>query len=449
METEEVPADRLMSNLKRRLASKPTESAQIQCGEQIKIWSWKHKRLDGVYVVDEDGFIKLPRIGPWKVSGKTLSEIRKELNTRVNPRVLRNYKIFVEQSWQQRKGRLLPGELAELHYELARLHAMKYSRDIREFDALVGGERPFFGYEPEDRFTPDLQRHPNVGGIPWERRRQYGKTSEEEAQKHLTAAIDHYRKAAKLKRDHLPAQLGLGWCLEQSGDKNAAVESYREALALAWKSERKTEGLLVGGSFVVETAHYLLPLLDPQEHAQEIEKIKGYSEAALMRERWITPLVVPLKDDAALKELVNHSAGIRFDLDGSGVERRWGWITPKAAWLVWDPTGSGKVTSGLQMFGTVTFWIFWKNGYVALSALDDNGDGRLSGYELEGLALWHDKNSDGVSDPDEVQSVEFWDIHSLSCHYCRHPSGIVFSPRGVVLQRGTARPTYDWIAPSR
>jgi len=449
MDTDEVPADRLIENLKKRLASKPTESDQIRSGEQIKIWSWKHKRLDGVYVVDQEGFIKLPRIGPVEVSGKTLSEVKKELNDRVNPRALRDGKIFVEQSWQQRKGRLLPGEIAELHYEVARLHAMKYSLDIREFETLVGGERPFFGYEPEDEFAPDLRRHPNVGGILWRRRRQYGKPSEEEAQKHLAAAIDHYRKAVKLKRDHLPAQLGLGWCLDQSGDKNAAVESYREALALAWKNERNSEVLLVGSSIVAETAHYLLPLLDPRKDAEKIEKVKRYSEAMRMRERAITPLLVPLKDDAVLPELVSRGAGVRFDLDGSGLQHRWGWITPKAAWLVWDPHGSGKVTSGLQMFGSVTFWIFWKNGYEALSALDDNGDGVLSGHELEGLALWHDRNTDGVSDPGEVQAVESCGIQSLSCHYCQHPTGIVFSPRGAVFRGGTSRPTYDWIAPSR
>jgi len=57
--------------------------------------------------------------------------------------------------------------------------------------------------------------------------------------------------------------------------------------------------------------------------------------------------------------------------------------------------------------------------------------------------------TDGVSDPGEVQAVEFWGIQSLSCHYYQHPTGIVFSPRGVVFRGGTTRPTYDWIAPSR
>jgi len=275
-----------------------------------------------------------------------------------------------------------------------------------------------------------------------------GKPSEEEARKHLAAAIEHYREALKLNKNHLPAQLGLGWCLDEAGDKAAAVESYRKALALAWKKEGNQDYYFYD-SFVQETAHYLLPLLDPEKDAQEIENIKGYAEAIRKKSRAITPLVIPLEDNATLAELVDCDASVRFDLDGSGFQRPWGWITSKAAWLVWDPHGSGKITSGLQMFGNVTFWIFWKNGYEALSALDDNGDGCLSGHELEGLTLWHDRNSDGVSDPGEVETVEFWGIQSLSCHFRRHPAGIVFSPRGVVFQGGATRPTYDWIAPSR
>jgi tetratricopeptide (TPR) repeat protein len=488
-ETVIVPADRLTANLEKRLATKPAEGAQIRPGEQIKIWTWKEKHLDGLYLVDEEGFIEVPRIGPFKVSGKTLSQVNKELNGGVNPEAPGGRGIFAEQGWGRRKGRLMPGETAELHYELARLHAMRYSLKIEEFVALAdarglhtreessstlieeevnpfapgpatgdagpfslpsitGNERPYFGHETHERFPPNFQRPWHFGGIPSGRRRQYGKPSEEEAQKHLAAAIEHYREALKLKKHHLPARLGLGWCLDQAGDKTAAVESYRQALALALKKESK-KWLFFQGSFVEETAHYLLPLLDPEEDAQEIEKVKAYAEANRKKARAITPLVVPLEDDAGLDELVDYRAGVQFDLDGSGFRRRWGWITPKAAWLVWDPHGSGTVTSGLQMFGSVTFWIVWKNGYQALSALDDNGDGVLSGRELEGLALWHDRDSNGVSDPGEVRPVESCGIQSLSCHYCQHPAGIPFSPSGVVFRGGQARPTYDWIAPTR
>jgi hypothetical protein len=53
---------------------------------------------------------------------------------------------------------------------------------------------------------------------------------------------------------------------------------------------------------------------------------------------------------------------VRFDADGSG-PRDWTWITPEAGWLVHDADGAGTIDSALQLFGSVTFWLFWSNGY--------------------------------------------------------------------------------------
>jgi hypothetical protein len=103
----------------------------------------------------------------------------------------------------------------------------------------------------------------------------------------------------------------------------------------------------------------------------------------------ITPIVITLRDGLTALDMV---ARVVFDLDGT-VPKRWTWITPKAAWLVYDHFGTGRITSGLQLFGNVTFWAFWQNGYHALGALDDDGDGEVRGAEQRGLALWHDRNS--------------------------------------------------------
>ena len=51
---------------------------------------------------------------------------------------------------------------------------------------------------------------------------------------------------------------------------------------------------------------------------------------------------------------------------------------------------------GLQLFGSVTWWLFWEDGYAPLAALDDNHDGRLEGAELKGIAIWFDRNGNGV-----------------------------------------------------
>ena len=181
--------------------------------------------------------------------------------------------------------------------------------------------------------------------------------------------------------------------------------------------------------------------------AAEIQRIKEYRAAIDAKGRAITPILVALKEAADLQDLTDPEAAVAFDLDGSGLDRRWGWITPEAAWLVYDPEGTGRITSGLQLFGNVTFWVFWKNGYDALSALDDNRDGVLAGAELAGLALWQDINSNGKSDPGEIRPLAEVGIASLSCECFEHESGILHNPTGAMFRDGTVRPTYDWKSP--
>ena len=116
---------------------------------------------------------------------------------------------------------------------------------------------------------------------------------------------------------------------------------------------------------------------------------------------------MPLQRDLGLAGLVDPSARVSFDLDGFG-PRTWTWITPDAGWLVFDPRGTGRITSGLQLFGNVTFWLFWNTGYDALRAFDDDGNGVLRGDELAGLAVWRDVNVDGVSRAGEFTRLPPW-----------------------------------------
>lgn len=170
------------------------------------------------------------------------------------------------------------------------------------------------------------------------------------------------------------------------------------------------------------------------------------------RSRAVTPILIPPADSVRVSDLEDRSAAVLFDADGSQRRTRWSWINSNAAWLVYDPKHTGRVTSALQLFGSVSFWMFWENGYDALAALDDNGDGSLSGNELEGLALWRDLNHDGISDPGEVLPVGEWGIVSLSCAStidATHPDRIAFAPAGVGFRDGRVRPTYDVVLHAR
>jgi hypothetical protein len=105
---------------------------------------------------------------------------------------------------------------------------------------------------------------------------------------------------------------------------------------------------------------------------------------------------------------------VKFDLDGTGRPQTYPWLRPDAAFLVWDPQHTGRITSGRQLFGNVTWWMFWNDGYQAMAALDDNHDGWLTGCELAGLALWFDVNQNGVSDPGEVIPIDKTDIEGIA-----------------------------------
>jgi hypothetical protein len=168
--------------------------------------------------------------------------------------------------------------------------------------------------------------------------------------------------------------------------------------------------------------------------------------------RAITPIAIPLQDGLDAGDLMDRLAAVRFDADGTGLKRRWTWITPDAAWLVYDQTGTERIDSALQFLGGVTFWLFWEHGYHALRALDDDGDGRIAGKELRHLALWHDRNGNARSEPGEVKPVAHWRITALSYAYqldAAHPDEIAFAPAGVTFSDGSSRPTFDLILHSR
>ncbi len=162
--------------------------------------------------------------------------------------------------------------------------------------------------------------------------------------------------------------------------------------------------------------------------------------------RKITPIVFSLDRSCELSELIAAGHTVRFDLDGDDVaERVSSWVRPDTGLLVWDPSGTGRITSGRQFFGSVTWWMFWRNGYDALDALDDNRDGRLTGAELRGLAVWHDADSDGVSDPGEVRSVQEHGIAALATRATSEADGCPANPMGLAMNDGRRLPTYDWI----
>ena len=326
----------------------------------------------------------------------------------------------------------------EALHQLARIHAIAYSNKLGDSDPVKTSSdaKPWFGYEPPHVPFNKVTANDDVN-------------KQKMAKLHLEAAIENYKKALAAKPGDNTIQLGLAWCQDQAGEKEAAITGYRKVATAAWEAESKSGGGF-GNFLYVETVGYLKPLLDATKDAAEIADIEKKSQTLLALPRAVTPIAVPLSGTASgPDDLINPNARVRFDLDGTGRQLEWQWITRDAAWLVYDPRQTGKITSAIQMFGNRSFLLFCNDGYEALALLDDNGDHSISGSELSGLALWQDLNSNGISDSGEVKPVSEHGIKSLSTTRSRHSSGIPYSTAGVSFEDGSIRPTFDLILKSR
>jgi hypothetical protein len=325
---------------------------------------------------------------------------------------------------------------------LARLHAMAYSlkTDTAEVNKRSKTPAPWFGYEPRPVPFDKVQKTDDAG-------------KQDAARKHLEKAIALYNEVVKEKPADLIAQLGRAWAIAQRGNKEDAIREYRKVEELAWKKEKDVKsGPLGWHPVTAETANYLIPLLDPQKDKDEIATLKKRTAQVQGVPRPVTPIALPLRDNLTPAMMLNPSARVKFDADGSGLPRTWTWTTRDAAWLVHDPKHTGKITSSLQMFGGVSFWCFWDNGYQALAALDDNGDGWLRDQELAGLALWHDTNGNGVCDPGEVRPLSAHGIVALRCRAdAKSPPALcaASASAGVVYKDSSTRPTFDLILERR
>lgn len=163
----------------------------------------------------------------------------------------------------------------------------------------------------------------------------------------------------------------------------------------------------------------------------------------------ITPIIIGNTVDSDIDALLDPERVVSFDLDGSGLTRRWTWLRPDTAVLVWDPMATGDIRSGRQLFGNVTWWMFWTDGYHTLTTLDDDHDGWLRGEELAGIRIWRDADSDGVSDDGEVVDLDALGIVGL----CTEPDettarGEWMHPQGVEFTDGSHVPSFDWVAES-
>lgn len=124
------------------------------------------------------------------------------------------------------------------------------------------------------------------------------------------------------------------------------------------------------------------------------------------------PLALDLDGDGQVKTVAEGGwAGALFDHDGDGIRTASGWVDARDGLLVRDLDGNGRIDSGRELFGDQTRLANGQratNGFQALAALDDNGDGRvdINDAAFSTLSVWRDTNGNGITDAGELLTLQ-------------------------------------------
>jgi hypothetical protein len=347
------------------------------------------------------------------------------------------------------------------YYLLGRLHSLAYATTLKQvavYNNQNGGGLPSL-----PAYLPIIPHRES--DKPAKRTTQ--------TQTHLFESIRNYQKATELAPNDAASFLGLAWVLEDgsafAGQVKAfpketkadasfwlqkSLAAYRRAYELTVKGDLKKRGLGPGASSAisVEAGEAILRLMKTKKLSATEQKELGEIGANVLtiqeKPRAITPIIFPLDYSRSLASLLAEKATVRFNLAGDDRASLWPWVKADTGILVWDEKQTGRVESGRQLFGSVTWWMAWSDGYQPLMMLDDNHDGWLTDHELRGIAVWQDHNGNGVSDPGEVRSVT---AHSIAAIAVTADSQRQMSdgnvPQnlcGLRMLDGSFRPTYDW-----
>ena len=123
------------------------------------------------------------------------------------------------------------------------------------------------------------------------------------------------------------------------------------------------------------------------------------------------PIAIDLDGDGV--EFVSSAAGVHFDYNGDGIAESTAWVGADDGLLVIDKNGDDKIGDGTEL-------VFGHNGLSDLQGLaaayDSNGDGKLDAADTDfaKFGIWHDANSNGITDAGELQSLTAAGITSIS-----------------------------------
>jgi hypothetical protein len=139
----------------------------------------------------------------------------------------------------------------------------------------------------------------------------------------------------------------------------------------------------------------------------------------------VDPLTLDLNGDG-LNTVPLKTPPLLFDLNATGIKTSTGWIAPDDGLLAFDRNGNGVIDSGAELFGNATP-AYASNGktadgFAALAQEDSNHDGVVNAQDANfaSLRVWQDLNQDGISQTNELTTLDQQGIASFNVNRTRH-----------------------------
>jgi hypothetical protein len=139
------------------------------------------------------------------------------------------------------------------------------------------------------------------------------------------------------------------------------------------------------------------------------------------------PILIDLENDGI--RLTGLADPVRFDIDADGDADLISWTDRSEGILALDRNGNGTIDDGGELFGNATLLAdgtLALNGYLALAELDSwalggNGDKFIDSADalFGSLRMWTDRDHDGISQPEELQTLAETSIRRFELNYRR------------------------------
>lgn len=128
------------------------------------------------------------------------------------------------------------------------------------------------------------------------------------------------------------------------------------------------------------------------------------------------PLVLDLTGDGINLTSLNGEGSVYWDHDNNGFREASAWIGEGTGLLCVDNNENGAIDSQSELFGTQ---IGAANGFSTLADYDSDNDDAItsSDDDWDKLLVWTDDNHDGVSQEDELHTLDELEITSIDINY--------------------------------